>query len=90
MRLVVGLCLGWLATVYAAAPVEVAVRAVRLDPDAGSPVVELVEKSGAGRQLPIWIGPFEAQAIAVELEGVTPPRPLNTHASSTCGRAGRT
>jgi len=78
MRLAVGLCLGWLATAHAAAPVEVAVRSVRIDPDAGSPVVELVEKSGAGRQLPIWIGPFEAQAIAVELEGVTPPRPL-TH-----------
>jgi uncharacterized protein len=78
MRLVIGLCLGWLATAHAATPIEVAVRSVRLDPDAGSPVVELVEKSGAGRQLPIWIGPFEAQAIAVELEGVTPPRPL-TH-----------
>lgn len=78
MRLAVGLCLGWLATARAATPIEVAVRSVRLDPDAGSPVVELVEKSGAGRQLPIWIGPFEAQAIVVELEGVRPPRPL-TH-----------
>jgi bifunctional DNase/RNase len=61
-----------------AAPVEVEVRSVRLDPDAGSPVVELVEKAARRRQLPIWIGPFEAQAIAVELEGIAPPRPL-TH-----------
>jgi bifunctional DNase/RNase len=58
--------------------VEVEVRSVRLDPDAGSPVVRLVEKAAPRRQLPIWIGPFEAQAIAIELEGVAPPRPL-TH-----------
>ena len=36
------------------------------------------EKAGRGRRLPIWIGPYEAQAIAVELEGVALPRPL-TH-----------
>ncbi len=67
-----------LATASATPQTEVEVRSVRLDPDAGSPVVELVEKSPRGRQLPIWIGPFEAQAIAIELHGVTPPRPL-TH-----------
>jgi bifunctional DNase/RNase len=41
-------------------------------------VVQLVEKGGQGRSLPIWIGLFEAQAIAVELEGVAEPRPA-TH-----------
>jgi bifunctional DNase/RNase len=40
--------------------------------------VRLVEKAKAGRELPIWIGPFEAQAIALEMQGVPPPRPL-TH-----------
>src|SRR5438128_2260153 len=48
----------------AAAPVEVEVRGVRLDPTTGSPVVQLVEKGKGARELPIWIGPFEAQAIA--------------------------
>jgi bifunctional DNase/RNase len=72
------LSLVWLAVARAAPQVEVEVKSVRLDPDTGSPVVQLVEKAGRGRRLPIWIGPFEAQAIAVELEGVAPPRPL-TH-----------
>jgi len=60
-------------------PAEVAVRveAVAFDYTSRSPVVILVEKDGS-RQLPIWIGPSEAQAIAMRLEGMTPPRPL-TH-----------
>src|SRR5213593_1080155 len=62
----------------AAAPVEVEVRGVRLDPTTGSPVVQLVEKGKGARELPIWIGPFEAQAIAAEMQGVPLPRPL-TH-----------
>lgn len=37
----------------------------------------LTEKEG-DRQLPIIIGGFEAQAIIMELKGITPPRPL-TH-----------
>jgi len=40
-------------------------------------VVMLKEKM-AERYLPIWIGPAEADAIAVKLQGVTVPRPL-TH-----------
>jgi hypothetical protein len=61
-----------------AAPIEVKVGGMHLDPDTGTPVVELVEKADRRRELPIWIGPFEAQAIAMELQGVPPPRPL-TH-----------
>src|SRR5256884_2448823 len=66
--------LGWATT----APVEVEVRGVRLDPTTGSPVVQLVEKGKGRRELPIWIGPFEAQAIAAEMQGMPLPRPL-TH-----------
>src|SRR5919204_1502299 len=62
----------------AAGPVEVKVDGVMLDADTGSPVVRLVEKAKTHRELPIWIGPFEAQAIALEMHGVPPPRPL-TH-----------
>jgi bifunctional DNase/RNase len=57
---------------------EVEVQGLRLDATTGSPVVQLVEKGGARRALPIWIGPFEAQAIAIEMAGTPPPRPL-TH-----------
>ncbi len=37
-----------------------------------------IEDESARRYLPIWIGPAEADAIAVKLQGVTVPRPL-TH-----------
>jgi bifunctional DNase/RNase len=43
----------------------------------GSYVLTLVESAGK-RKLPIVIGGFEAQAIAIELEKMTPTRPL-TH-----------
>jgi len=65
------------ATVWARS-VEVKVDGMELDPTTGSPVVRLVETGKTGRQLPIWIGPFEAQAIALEMQGIPAPRPL-TH-----------
>lgn len=72
------------ATIAAAASVEVSVDGVRLDADSGTPVVRLVERIPSGaeartpRELPIWIGPFEAQAIVLEMRGASPTRPL-TH-----------
>jgi bifunctional DNase/RNase len=70
------------ATIAAAAPIEVTVEGVRLDAESGTPVVRLVERipsgKGAPRELPIWIGPFEAQAIVLEMRGASPTRPL-TH-----------
>lgn len=53
------------------------VHSVGLDNVTQAPVVLLQEHDGK-RTLPIWIGPLEAQAIAVQLEGGTTPRPL-TH-----------
>ncbi len=40
--------------------------------------VVILKEKDAERYLPIWIGPAEADAIAVKLQGVTVPRPL-TH-----------
>jgi uncharacterized protein len=57
--------------------VEVRVRGVSVDPQAGSPVVLLEELRGE-RVMPIWVGVFEARAIAMEMEKVVPPRPM-TH-----------
>src|SRR3712207_5490393 len=51
---------------------------VRLEIPANAPVVLLREHGGDKRVLPIYIGPEEAKAIAMALEGVVPPRPL-TH-----------
>lgn len=69
--------LAGLAGAATARPVEVKVSGMAIDPATGSPVVRLVERGGS-RELPIWIGPFEAEAIALEMHGVATPRPL-TH-----------
>jgi bifunctional DNase/RNase len=84
MRLAVGMLAIVAAATAAAAPVEVGVDGVSLDAETGTPVVRLVERVPTGveprapRELPIWIGPFEAQAIVLEMRGAAPPRPL-TH-----------
>lgn len=56
---------------------EVAVRGLTLDPVTSNPVLVL-RVLDENRSLPIWIGLFEANAIALELEKVKTPRPL-TH-----------
>jgi hypothetical protein len=57
--------------------VEVRVVHLGIDPATNTPVVILQEAEGE-RVLPIWIGPAEASAIALELQGVKYVRPL-TH-----------
>ena len=57
--------------------IEVRVAHLGLDRTTNTPVVILQEKDGE-RVLPIWIGPAEASAIAMELAGVKFSRPL-TH-----------
>jgi bifunctional DNase/RNase len=57
--------------------IEVRVAHLGLDRASNTPVVILQEKEGE-RVLPIWIGPAEASAIAMELAGVKFARPL-TH-----------
>jgi bifunctional DNase/RNase len=51
---------------------------VRLELPANAPVVLLREQAGERRVLPIYIGPEEARAIALALEGISTPRPM-TH-----------
>jgi len=57
--------------------IEITVAHLGLDRTTNSPVVILREKDGT-RVLPIWIGPAEASAIAMEMQGIRPPRPM-TH-----------
>ena len=57
--------------------VEVRVAHLGLDKTSNTPVVILQEQNG-DRVLPIWIGPAEASAIAMELAGMKFARPL-TH-----------
>lgn len=56
---------------------EVTVAQLGMDRTTNTPVVILREKGGT-RVLPIWIGPAEASAIALQLQGIKPQRPL-TH-----------
>ena len=56
---------------------EMVVESVRVQMSTGRHVL-LLKEVGPGRILPIWIGPWEASAIAMRLQGVTPERPL-TH-----------
>ena len=57
--------------------IEVRVQSLGIDQGSKSPVVILQEMNG-DRMLPIWIGPSEASAIAMELAGMKFSRPL-TH-----------
>lgn len=57
--------------------VQVEVQDVRFDRISNSPVV-ILRDMDKKRMMPIWVGTFEAQAIALELQGTPPPRPL-TH-----------
>lgn len=57
--------------------IEVRVQSLGIDQASKSPVVILQEADGE-RVLPIWIGPAEASAIAMELAGMKVARPL-TH-----------
>jgi uncharacterized protein len=57
--------------------VEVHVRGVMIDSASHAPVVVLEDRA-SGAELPIWVGPSEARAIAMRLEGVEAPRPM-TH-----------
>jgi bifunctional DNase/RNase len=58
-------------------PVLVEVRQVGFDHVSNSPVVILQDVSKT-KMMPIWVGPFEAQAISLELDGTSPARPM-TH-----------
>src|SRR6202161_4443743 len=57
--------------------VEVRIRGLMLDPSNRSPIVVLNDLAGEV-VLPIWVGLFEANAIALEIEKATMPRPM-TH-----------
>ena len=57
--------------------VEMQVKGLMLDPVTSVPIVILKDDDGS-RVLPIWVGPSEASAIALQIENITPPRPM-TH-----------
>lgn len=57
--------------------VEVRIRGLTLDPATNMPIVVLKDVASEA-VMPIWVGIFEANAIGIELEKVSVPRPI-TH-----------
>ena len=57
--------------------VEMKIRGLMMDPQTNMPIVILRDVSG-NSVLPIWVGVYEANAIALEIEKVSTPRPM-TH-----------
>jgi len=57
--------------------VEMQIKGLMMDPVTGVPIV-ILRNADNQRVLPIWVGPVEANAIALQIENVTPPRPM-TH-----------
>lgn len=57
--------------------IEVRIRGLMMDPATNMPIV-MLKDVGSDSVIPIWVGIFEANAIAIEIEKVAAPRPM-TH-----------
>lgn len=57
--------------------IEMKIRGLMVDPSTNMPIVVLKDVKGE-TLLPIWVGLYEANAIALEIEKIAPPRPM-TH-----------
>jgi hypothetical protein len=57
--------------------IEMTIKGLMVDPVTNMPIVILKDRDG-DRVLPIWVGIFEANAIALQIENIATPRPM-TH-----------
>jgi uncharacterized protein len=57
--------------------IEMTIKGLMVDPITNTPIVILRDKEGQ-KVLPIWVGIFEANAIALQIENISTPRPM-TH-----------
>ena len=57
--------------------IEMTIKGLMVDPITNTPIVILKDANGE-RVLPIWVGIFEANAIALQIENIATPRPM-TH-----------
>jgi bifunctional DNase/RNase len=57
--------------------IAMTIKGLMVDPVTNMPIIILRDEAG-GRVLPIWVGIFEANAIALQIENITTPRPM-TH-----------
>jgi bifunctional DNase/RNase len=64
--------------VYTVDKIQVDILGLSTNPAGGGAYALILKETNGTRRLPIIIGAFEAQSIALEIEGIHPPRPL-TH-----------
>ena len=57
--------------------IEMTIKGLMVDPITNMPIIILRDREGQ-RVLPIWVGIFEANAIALQMENIATPRPM-TH-----------
>ncbi len=57
--------------------IEMTIKGLMVDPITNMPIIILRDRDGQ-RVLPIWVGIFEANAIALQMENIATPRPM-TH-----------
>lgn len=57
--------------------IEVKIRGLMMDPNSGTPII-ILKDVNSETLLPIWVGAYEANAIALEIEKIAPQRPM-TH-----------
>jgi hypothetical protein len=57
--------------------IEVKIRGLMMDPNSGTPII-ILKDVNSEMMLPIWVGAYEANAIALEIEKIAPQRPM-TH-----------
>jgi bifunctional DNase/RNase len=57
--------------------IEMTIKGLMVDPITNMPIIILRDRDGQ-KVLPIWVGVFEANAIALQIENVVTPRPM-TH-----------
>jgi hypothetical protein len=57
--------------------IEVKIRGLMMDPSSGTPII-ILKDVNSETMLPIWVGAYEANAIALEIEKISPQRPM-TH-----------
>ncbi len=57
--------------------IEVKIRGLMMDPNSGTPII-ILKDVNSDIMLPIWVGAYEANAIALEIEKIAPQRPM-TH-----------
>ena len=57
--------------------IEVRIRGLMMDPSSGTPII-ILKDVNSETMLPIWVGAYEANAIALEIEKIAPQRPM-TH-----------